>query len=75
MFFRLKRFVVFLKIITCLLISRTSVFVYTIVLHVVWKDFLVLKVFLQCDAASHDSCELDKVHGVRTGVGCEVFLD
>ena len=45
------------------------------VLHVIWKYFLVLKVFLQCDAASHDSCELDIVHDICTGTGCEVFFD
>ena len=35
----------------------------------------VLKVFLQGDAASHDSCELDVVHDTRTGISCEVFFD
>ena len=44
------------------------------VLEIVWKYFLVLKVFLQCDAASHDSCELDVVHDICTGIGCEVFF-
>ena len=44
-------------------------------LDIVWKYFLALKVFLQCDAASHDSGELDVVHDICTGIGCEVFFD
>ena len=30
--------------------------------HISWKYFLILQVFLQGDAASHDGCELDVVH-------------
>ena len=41
---------------------------------IVWKYFLVLKVFLQGDASSHDGCELDVVHDIRTGISCEVFF-
>ena len=47
----------------------------SVILEVVWKNFLVLKVFLQCDAPSHNSCELNVVHDICTGVGCEVFFD
>ena len=47
----------------------------SVILEVIWKNFLVLKVFLQCDASSHDSCELDVVYDICTGVGCEVFFD
>ena len=39
------------------------------------RILLVLKVFLQCDAYSHGSCELDLVHDICTGIGCEVFFD
>ena len=43
--------------------------------HVGWEDFLVLQVFLQCDAAGHDGCELDVVHNICTGVFGQVFFD
>ena len=44
-------------------------------LHIVWKYFLVFKVFLQGNAASHDGCELDVVHNICTGVFGQVFFD
>ena len=43
--------------------------------QVVWEDFLVLQVFLQGDAASHDGGELDVVHQAGTRVASEVFFD
>ena len=44
-------------------------------LHIVWKYFLVLQVFLQGDAANHGGCELDVVHQAGTRVAREVFFD
>ena len=43
--------------------------------QVVWKNFLVLQVFLQGDAARHGGCELDVVHQAGTRVASEVFFD
>ena len=43
--------------------------------HIVWKYFLVLQVFFQGDAASHDGGELDVVHQAGTGVASKVFFD
>ena len=43
--------------------------------QVVWKYFLILQVFLQGNAASHDGCELDVVHNISTGVFGQVFFD
>ena len=43
--------------------------------HVGWEDFLVLQVFFQGDAASHDGCELDVVHNICTGIFGQVFFD
>ena len=44
-------------------------------LHIIWKYFLVLQVFFQGDAASHDGGELDVVHQAGTRVASEVFFD
>ena len=44
-------------------------------LHIGWQYFLVLQVFLQRDAASHDGCELYVVHRACTGVASKVFFD
>ena len=43
--------------------------------HVGWKYFLVFKILIQGNAASHDGCELDEVHGICTGVFGQVFFD
>ena len=43
--------------------------------HIGWKYLLILQVFLQGDAASHDGCELDVVHSICTGVFGQVFFD
>ena len=43
--------------------------------HIGWEYFLVLQILLQGDAAHHDGCELDVVHGIGTGVFGQVFLD
>ena len=42
--------------------------------HIGWEYLLVLQVFLQGDAARHDGCELDVVHGIGTGVFGQVFF-
>ena len=44
-------------------------------LDIVWKYFLVFKILLQGDAASHDGCELDIVHQAGAGVASEVFFN
>ena len=53
--------------------SRHCVFMYG--LHIGWEFFLVLQVFLQCDAARHDGCELNVVHRAGAGVASKVFFD
>ena len=44
-------------------------------LHIGREYLLVLQVFLQRDAASHNSCELDVVHQAGAGVASKVFFD
>ena len=48
---------------------------FTVRSHIGWKYFLVFKILLQGNAASHDGCELDVVHSVCTGVFGQVFFD
>ena len=36
---------------------------------------MVLEILLQGDAARHDGCELDVVHGISAGVFGQVFFD
>ena len=43
--------------------------------HIGWKYLLILQVFLQGNAASHDGCELDVVHNICTGIFGQVFFD
>ena len=43
--------------------------------HIGWKYLLILQVFLQGDAASHNGCELDVVHNICTGIFGMVFFD
>ena len=40
------------------------------------REYLsVLEILLQGDAARHDGCELDVVHGISAGVFGQVFFD
>ena len=43
--------------------------------HIGWKYLLIIQVFLQGNAASHDGCELDVVHSICAGVFGQVFFD
>ena len=43
--------------------------------HIGRKYLLVLEILLQGDAARHDGCELDVVHGISAGVFGQVFFD
>ena len=43
--------------------------------HVHGEYLLVLEILLQGDAARHDGCELDVVHGTSAGVFGQVFLE
>ena len=43
--------------------------------HIGWEYLLILEILLKGDAAHHDGCELDVVHGIGTGVFGQVFLD
>ena len=43
--------------------------------HIGREYLLVIQVFLQGDAARHDGCELDVVHGIGAGVFGQVFFD
>ena len=44
-------------------------------LHIGREYLLVLKILLKRDAARHDGCELDVVHGICAGVFGKVFFD
>ena len=44
-------------------------------LHIGREYLLVLEILLQGDAARHDGCELDVVHGIGAGVFGQVFFD
>ena len=43
--------------------------------HIGREYLLVLEILLQGDAARHDGCELDVVHGIGAGVFGQVFFD
>ena len=43
--------------------------------HIGREYLLVLQILLQGDAARHDGCELDVVHGIGAGVFGQVFFD
>ena len=43
--------------------------------HIGREYLLVLKILLQRDAAGHNSCKLDVVHGTGAGVARKVFFD
>ena len=43
--------------------------------HIGREYLLILEILLQGDAARHDGCELDVVHGIGAGVFGQVFFD
>ena len=43
--------------------------------HIGREYLLILEILLQGDAARHDGCELDVVHGIRAGVASKVFFE
>ena len=43
--------------------------------HIGREYLLVLEILLQGDAARHDGCELDVVHGIGAGVFGQVFFN
>ena len=43
--------------------------------HIGREYLLILEILLQGDAARHDGCELDVVHGISAGVFGQVFFD
>ena len=43
--------------------------------HIGREYLLILEILLQGDAARHDGCELDVVHGIGAGVFGQVFLN
>ena len=44
-------------------------------LHIGREYHLVLEILLQGDAARHDGCELNVIHGIGAGVFSKVFFD